>query len=98
MAANTPVSVASVVATIGHIWRDFKCVVLMSGCALCFSMNQNAKKHAAAAASKQADAGLAQPREPPLATPTFTKIRAADSAVAPVQSMLAAESAMDSGT
>src|SRR5215469_15213148 len=40
MAAKTPVSVATVVATIGQIWRDFRCFVLMSAWARHFSTYQ----------------------------------------------------------
>src|SRR4030088_1058004 len=98
MAANTPVRVASVVVTIGHTWRDFKSLVLMSGLARCFSTNQKATKHPRAAKRRNAVAGSDHPWEPPRFTPMFTHINAAESATAPGQSILPGVAAVDSGT
>jgi DNA-binding MarR family transcriptional regulator len=93
MAANTPVRVARVVVTIGHTWRDFKCLMVMSGLARCFSTNQKITKHPRATRSRNAAAGSDHRCEPPRFTPMFTHI----SAAAPAQSILPGVAAVDSG-
>src|SRR5450631_367987 len=82
----------------GHIWRDFRCRVLMSAWLRLFSMNQKRAKHATAAARSVSVPESDHPREPPQFTPMFTQISAAERAAAPGQSILPGVAAVDSGT